>query len=73
MVESVTKTTCDYVKTHFNIEVNTLMDAINSSIDFWKQEDISFFQSLLKVDEVANNRKLYRRIDTKIYDLQLTR
>ena len=49
------------------------MDAINSSIDFWKQEDISFFQSLLKVDEVANNRKLYRRIDTKIYDLQLTR
>ena len=28
------------------------------------------FQSLSKVDEVANNRRLYRRIDTKIFDLQ---
>ena len=70
MLESVTKTTCKYIKDRFNIDAETLMDAINSSIDFWNQEDLSFFQSLTQVDEVANNRKLFRRIDTKIFDLQ---
>ena len=70
MVESVTEMTCNYVKKRFNIDAKTLIDAINSSIDLWEPKDISFFQSLSKVDEVANNRRLYRRIDTKIFDLQ---
>ena len=70
MVKSVTDTTCDYVKTHFNIDANTLIDAINSSIDLWEQKDISFFQSLLKLDEVVINQKLFRRIETKIFYLQ---
>ena len=70
MVESVTQMTCNYVKKRFNIDAKTLIDAINSSIDLWEPKDISFFQSLSKVDEVANNRRLYRRIDTKIFDLQ---
>lgn len=70
MVKTVTDTTCDYVKKHFNIDANTLIDAINSSIDLWEQKDISFFQSLLKLDEVVINQKLFRRIDTKIFDLQ---
>lgn len=69
MVKSVTDTTCGYVKTHFNIDANTLIDAINSSIDLWEQKDISFFQSLLKLDEVVINQKLFRRIDTKIFYL----
>lgn len=70
VVESVTEMTCNYVKKHFNVDANTLNDAINFSIESWKKEDIPFFQSLLKVDEVADNRKLFLRIDAKIFDLQ---
>lgn len=70
VVESVTEMTCNYVKKHFNVDANSLTDAINFSIESWKKEDIPFFQSLLKVDEVADNRKLFRRIDAKIFDLQ---
>lgn len=70
VVESVTEMACNYVKKQFNVDAKTLTDAINSSIEFWKKEDIPFFQSLLKVDEVADNRKLFHRIDAKIFDLQ---
>lgn len=70
VVESVTEMTCNYVKKQFNVDAKTLTDAINFSIESWKKEDIPFFQSLLKVDEVADNRKLFRRIDAKIFDLQ---
>lgn len=70
VVESVTEMTCNYVKKQFNVDAKTLTDAINLSIESWKKEDIPFFQSLLKVDEVADNRKLFRRIDAKIFDLQ---
>lgn len=70
VVESVTEMTCNYVKKHFNVDANSLTDAINFSIELWKKVDIPFFQSLLKVDEVADNRKLFRRIDAKIFDLQ---
>ena len=73
VVESVTEMTCNYVKKHFHIDANTLTDAIYLSIELWKQKDIPFFQSLLKLDEVADNRKLFRRIDTKIFDLQQTK
>lgn len=70
VVESVTEMTCNYVKKQFNVDAKTLTDAIIFSIESWKKEDIPFFQSLLKVDEVADNRKLFRRIDAKIFDLQ---
>lgn len=73
VVESVTEMTCNYVKKQFNVDAKTLTDAINFSIESWKKEDIPFFQSLLKVDEVADNRKLFRRIDAKIFDLQQTK
>ena len=73
VVESVTEMTCNYVKKHFHIDANTLTDAIYSSIELWKKKDIPFFQSLLKLDEIADNRKLFRRIDTKIFDLQQTK
>lgn len=70
VVESVTEMTCNYVKKHFNIDAASLTDAINLSIELWKKEDIPFFQSLMKLDEVADNRKLFHRIDAKIFDLQ---
>lgn len=70
VVESVTEMTCNYVKKHFRIDATSLADAINLSIELWQKEDIPFFQSLMKLDEVADNRKLFRRIDAKIFDLQ---
>lgn len=70
VVESVKEMTCNYVKKHFHIEAYSLTEAINLSIELWKKEDIPFFQSLLKVDEVSENIKLYRRIEAKIFDLQ---
>ena len=73
VVESVTEMTCNYVKKQFNVDANTLTDAINFSIESWKKEDIPFFQSLMKLDEVADNRKLFLRIDAKIFDLQQTK
>lgn len=70
VVESVTEMTCNYVKKHFNVDANTLTDAIKLSMESWQREDIPFFQSLLKLDEVADNRKLFNRISAKIFDLQ---
>lgn len=70
VVESVTENTCNYVKKHFHIDATSLTDAINLSIELWQKEDIPFFQSIMKLDEVADNRKLFHRIDTKIFDLQ---
>ena len=70
VVESVTEMTCNYVKKHFNVDANTLTDAIKLSMGSWQKEDIPFFQSLLKLDEVADNRKLFNRISAKIFDLQ---
>lgn len=70
VVESVTEMTCNYVKKHFNVDANTLTDAIKLSMESWQKEDIPFFQSLLKLDEVADNRKLFNRISAKIFDLQ---
>ena len=70
VVESVTEMTCNYVKKHFNVDSKTLTDAIKLSMESWQREDIPFFQSLLKLDEVADNRKLFNRISAKIFDLQ---
>lgn len=70
VVESVTEMTCNYVKKHFNIDATSLTDAINLSIELWQKEDIPFFQSIMKLDEVADNRKLFNRISAKIFDLQ---
>lgn len=70
VVESVTEMTCNYVKKHFHIDATSLIDAIKLSMESWKREDIPFFQSLLKLDEVADNRKLFNRISAKIFDLQ---
>lgn len=70
VVESVTEMTCNYVKKHFNIDANSLTDAIKLSMESWQREDIPFFQSLLKLDEIADNRKLFNRISAKIFDLQ---
>lgn len=73
VVDSVTEMTCNYVKKQFNVDAKSLNDAINFSIESWKKEDIPFFQSLMKLDEVADNRKLFLRIDAKIFDLQQTK
>lgn len=70
VVESVTEMACNYVKKNYNIDATSLIDAVNLSIELWESKDIPFFQSLLKLDEIANDRKLFRRIDTKIFDLQ---
>ncbi len=70
VVDSITETTCRYVKDNFQIEAQNISDAINLSIDLWQSKDIPFFQNLLKLDEIANNRKLFRRIDAKIFDLK---
>jgi len=70
VAESLKEMTCCYVKKHFNIDSEDFIDAINLSIEYWKKEDIPFFQSLMKLDEVADNRKLFHRIDAKIFNLQ---
>ncbi len=69
MVNSLHETICKYVKTNFNIETNDLVEAIRQSIDMWESKDVPFFQNLLKYDEIANNRKLFRRIDSRIFDI----
>ena len=70
VVESVTETTIQYVQNQFGIATNDLQEAIRTSIDLWKPRDIPFFSKLLELDEVANDRKLYKRISAKIFDLQ---
>lgn len=69
-MKEITKNTCEYVKQHFGFETSTIVEAINNSIDQWENKHIAFFEDLLKYDEVANNRKLFRRIDSKIFDLR---
>lgn len=66
--EALTNKTCEYVNKRFGIEVSTLSEAIDKSIKLWKEEDITYFKDLLKYDEVADDRKLYRRISSKIFD-----
>lgn len=69
-MKEITKNTCEYVKRHFNVEALTIADAISKSIDLWEDKHIAFFENLLKSDEVANDRKLFRRIDSKIFNIR---
>lgn len=70
MLNSLTIRTCEYVRKNFQVEAETITDAVNLSIEFWESKHVDFFKDLLNYDEVANNIKLHQRIDTRIYDLQ---
>ncbi len=70
MVSSLTENICKYVKSNFHIESDNIEDAIRLSVDLWESKDVSFFQNLLKYDEIANNRKLFFFIDSKIFELR---
>ena len=68
--ESISKIVCEYVKTRLHIEAISLTDALAKSIDNWGIEDTAFFMVIQDVDEIAKDRKLHRKINMKIFDLQ---
>jgi hypothetical protein len=69
MIEDLTKTACSYVKNRFNIETTTLTEAIKLSLDFWERKDVDYFIDLLKRDGGSIDRKLRKRISSKMLDL----
>lgn len=69
-MKELTKNTCEYVKKHFNVEASSIPEAISKSIELWEDKHIAFFEDLLKYDEVANDRKLFHRIDSQIFNLR---
>lgn len=70
VMESVTNIVCDYVRKNYQVETDSLEDAVNKALEFLRSKDIPFFESLLEIDEIANNRKLYQRIETRIFDIR---
>ena len=72
MIEDLTKAACSYVKNRFNIDAATLTEAINLSIDFWERKDVEYFIDLLERDGGSIDRKLRKRISSKMLDLKET-
>lgn len=68
--ESVTNMICDYMKKNYHVEASGLEDAVDKALEFMESKDIPFFEHLLEMDEIADNRRLYKHIETKIFDLQ---
>ena len=69
MIKDLTNTACSYVKNRFNIETTTLTEAIKLSLDFWERKDVDYFIDLLKRDGGSIDRKLRKRISSKMLDL----
>jgi len=59
-----------YMKENFGQSRPTLEENLTFAVEVMRPADIAFFERILEIDAVAENRSLYNRLDAKIFALQ---